>query len=120
MFNQPSVIGAAMNALSVRNDVIQNNIANIDTVNFKKSEVFFEESLQKAVENMSETGELDLSHVRPQISRVHENFSQRLDGNNVDVDTEMAYLYQNGLKYETLAAGIMNYYKRINSVLLGR
>lgn len=120
LFNQTSIIGAAMNGLSVRNDVIQNNISNVDTVNFKKSEAYFEETLQKAIDRGERTGKLDLSDVKTSIKKVHENYSYRLDGNNVDIDLEMADLYQNGMKYEALASGVINYYKRINSVLQAR
>lgn len=120
LFDQTSILGSAMNGLSVRNDIIQNNIANNDTVNYKKRAVYFEDSLQKALDDAERTGKLDLSGVKTSVTKVHENFSYRLDGNNVDIELEMANLYQNGIKYDALAAGIINYYRRINSVLQAR
>jgi len=117
LFNQTAILGSALNGLSVRNDVHQNNIANQDTPDFKKSAVYFEESLQSALDKAQRTGELDLSRVKPATRRVRENYSYRLDGNNVDIELEMAALYQNAMKYETLAAGVTSYYRRISQVL---
>jgi flagellar basal-body rod protein FlgB len=116
LLDQPSILGAALNGLSVRNTVIQNNIANVDTPDFKKSAVHFEGALQKALNKAKITGELDLSSVRPAITKIHENFSYRIDGNNVDIELEMVDLYQNQIKFEALVGGINNYYRRINSV----
>jgi len=117
LFNQPDILGTALNGLSVRNDVAQNNIANDDTPNFKKSAVYFEDSLQKALLNAERTGSLDLSGVTPSVRRIRENYSYRLDGNNVDVELEMAALYQTQMKYETLLMGVTGYYRRINTAL---
>ena len=117
LFDHTAILGTALNGLSVRNDVTQNNIANVDTPNFKKSAVYFEESLQKALLDMERTGELNLSNVKPAIHKIHQNYSYRLDGNNVDEELEMASLYQNQIKYEVLAGGVINYYRRISSVL---
>lgn len=120
LFDQASILGSALNGLSVRNDVIQHNIANSDTVNYKKRAVDFEDSLQKALDDAKRTGRLDMSGVKTSVKKMHENYSYRLDGNNVDIELEMADLYQNGMKYDALAAGVINYYKRINSVLQAR
>jgi len=117
LFDQTSILQSALNGLSVRNDVYQNNIANAETPYFKKSGVYFESALQKAIDDGERTGKLDLSGVSPRIAKVHANYNYRLDQNNVDIDIEMAALYQSSAKFETLIAGVMNYYKHINSVL---
>ena len=117
LFDQPSTLGVALNGLSARAEVINNNIANVDTPGFKKSSVQFEDSLQKALDKARRTGELDLHAVRPMITKIHENFSYRIDGNNVDIELEMVDLYQTQMTFDTLVMGINNYYRRINSVL---
>lgn len=117
LFLQTSVLGTAMKAVGVRNDVIQNNIANVDTPGFKKSTVDFEGTLQKALEDAKRTGDLDLSTVTTSIRPVNTSFSYRLDGNNVDIDTEMTDLYINSVRYDILSLGVNNYYERINMVL---
>ncbi|MDR3091282.1 MAG: flagellar basal body rod protein FlgB [Clostridiales bacterium] len=116
--NQASILGAALKGLSARNDVIQNNIANADTMNFKKSAVDFEDSLRDAlVESYNDGGRFDQSKVTATARFEKPNYFYRLDGNNVDVELEMADLYKNGAKYDAISTGVMNYYKRIMSVL---
>lgn len=117
LFDQTAILHTAVNALAIRNEVYQNNIANAETPYFKKSEVYFEAELRKALDDAKRTGELDLSGVSPRIYKYHPNYSYRIDENNVDIELEMAALYQNQMKFEALEAGVVNYYKRINSVL---
>lgn len=114
---QNSILGAAMAASTVRNEVIQNNIANAELPGFKKSKVTFENILNDSLQSYKQTGKLDLSKTTARVVLDNENFSYRLDGNNVDIEKEMINLYQNSVKYETLTSGVMNNYKRINLAL---
>ena len=41
------ILNESMDATALRNNVIANNIANVDTPKFKRSEVIFEENLKK-------------------------------------------------------------------------
>lgn len=111
------IIGTAMQALIVRNDVINNNIANADTPNYKKKEVTFEAKLQEAVDIYIKTGKLDLNRVNPSIQEIHSNFKYRIDGNNVDMETEMIDLYTNSVRYDVMASCVG--YKSIEAVLNG-
>ncbi|GHU52235.1 flagellar basal-body rod protein FlgB [Clostridia bacterium] len=117
--NPASILGTALQGLSARNDVIQNNITNADTKNFKKSAVDFETSLREQLSQSYATGELRLDRVKATTRFVNQDFYYRLDGNNVDIDLEMADLYQNGIKYDALTTGITKYYEDITSVLRG-
>lgn len=114
---QNSILETAMVASTVRNEVIQNNIANAELPGFKKSKVNFENILQDTLQTYKQTGKLDLSKATARVALDNENFSYRLDGNNVDIESEMIDLYQNSVKYETLTSGVMNNYKRINLAL---
>ncbi len=117
MFNENAVIEVSMQALSLRNDIIQNNIANSELPNFKKSKVLFEDVLKNVVEDYKKTGDLNLSEIKPRIIIEKSNLSYRLDGNNVDIEEEMVNLYENDSRYSTLASSVINNYKRINLVL---
>ena len=109
-----------MNAYTVRNDVIHHNIANVDTPGFKKKAVEFETAFERALEKGKKTGVIDLSKAIPNIYVMHRHYSFRLDGNNVDIDIEMAELYKNSIKYEVLANSVINNYRMINLVSAGR
>jgi flagellar basal-body rod protein FlgB len=106
-----------MTQLAKRNEITQNNIANAELPNFKKSVVSFEESLRKEVENAGRRGELRLENVKPRIFKIQKDLSYRLDGNNVDIETEMTKLYETDSKYATLAACVRNAYARFNLAL---
>ena len=93
LFSTNSIIGASMQVASLRNEVITNNIANVDVPNFKKSVVKFEDMLNKELENSKITGNINLNNLHPYISVTKNNLSTRLDGNNVDIETEMVDLY---------------------------
>lgn len=120
MYVQNDILGAALQAASVRNDVISNNIANNDVPRYKAKTVDFEESLIKALDDKKRTGTLDLTKAEPTIRYTHENFSYRIDENNVDIELEMVNLYQNSVKYDTMINGIINNSKRLNLAISGR
>jgi len=120
LFLQNDVLGTAMQASVVRNDVIANNIANAEVPGYKKKAVRFETYLRDALEDAKRTGRLDLSNVRPTLMTEHAGYNYRLDESNVDIEQEMVDLYQNAVKYDTLAGGVINNYKRINLVMSTR
>ncbi len=114
LFYTSDILESAMQASALRNEVIQHNIANADVPGYKKKAVLFETALQDAIKNYRETGVLNLSKVSPTTIVQYPNYNYRLDGNNVDMELEMVDLYQNSVKYDAFAQGIMNNYKRIN------
>lgn len=116
LFEQNDIIGAGLQAAAVRNDVISNNIANADVPGFKKSAVRFESYLSDAISDAKKTGKLNLKKAVPQIHLQNDNYSYRIDGNNVDLQAEMVALYDNSVKYDVMVSGIINNYKRINLI----
>ncbi|MCL2351491.1 MAG: flagellar basal body rod protein FlgB [Firmicutes bacterium] len=120
LFTQNDILGTALRAAAVRNDVIANNIANADTPGFKARGVAFEDALRGALDNYAATGTLDLTDARPRIGYVNKNYHYRLDENNVDIETEMAALYRNSVRYDALTGAVVGNSRRINLVLTGR
>ena len=119
MFAQNNIIGTAMQASVLRNDVILNNIANADTPNFSRSVVDFEDTLAASVDQHRRTGNLDLSRAVPTVRRI-DALSFRLDGNNVDIESEMVNFFDNAVRYDVMATSIMSNYRRINMVITTR
>ncbi|HPV02601.1 MAG TPA: flagellar basal body rod protein FlgB [Clostridiales bacterium] len=117
----------ALDAAWIRNEVIAQNIANVDTPGYKKSSVAFEEYLQGASEKGRFKGNTtDRRHIP--IGRSNENakirivkdyreLSTRLDGNNVDIEAEMSEMAKNDIRYYTLVQSISSSYQRIRSVI---
>ena len=127
VYNYINVLNKAADASWLRNDAISNNIANVDTPNYKRQDVSFETelkhalrsskyvSLDKKVDALNSNGRL--SHIDPRTYLDHSAFSYRLDGNNVDIDTENVELASNQIKYNGLIQSIDQEFKNIKSVI---
>ena len=75
------------------NRVTGQNIANINTPGYQAKEIRFDQLLDR-LENRSNGEHFDISLV--------EGLEVRNDGNNVDLDRELAALKKNALAYQTL------------------
>jgi len=123
MFNNVNLLESALNASWKRNEVISNNIANANTPNFKKSRVEFEKLLMESLSKKNVEGTVTHSmHFKIGGSKPSEaihkviqdsNYSTRRDGNNVDIDVEMAELAKNSIMYNTLSSQLSNHLQRI-------
>ena len=102
------------------NSVIANNIANVDTPGFKRQDVKFEEYLLNEVgytdDLDSEVARADLDNLSAMTYTDYGNVSYRLDGNNVDIDTENAELAKNQIKYYTMLDSTSQEFSRLKTV----
>lgn len=124
-----SVLEKAMSAASLRHKVISNNIANVNTPGFKKSEVAFEQILQRSMDSSGgiPLTRTNLQHlptkqgfaeINPQIHTIN-NTSFRNDGNNVDIDIEMAEMAKNNIYYDAVTQQMTKYFSNLKSVISG-
>lgn len=108
VFNYVNVLNKAADAAWQRNDILANNIANVDTPGYKRQDVDFQSQFRRALGNSRyETVDAKVAHVSGTVlqARVYTdaaNFSYRLDGNNVDVDSEGTELASNQIWYNGL------------------
>ena len=120
-YNYVNVLQQAADAGWLRNTILTNNIANVDTPNYKRSDVQFETYLMEQLagcESMDNyVDDMDLSTLEPTIYMDQSNLSYRMDGNNVDIDTENAELAKNQIKYNVMTDSISQEFSRIKSVL---
>lgn len=120
IYEQGKILGAALNASSLRNDVTTNNIANADVPGYKAKAVDFEAALTSALERSERTGIFDLSDATPSVRYTNEGYNYRIDKNNVDIELEMVNLYENSVRFETMINCLQSNSKRLNLVLTGR
>ena len=122
-----TLLESGLNGLSLRNKVIADNIANVDTPNFKRSNVNFESVLQAALGDKS-PGNIELRRTTaahfPALSPSNGNFivkdnstTFRNDGNNVDIDLEMTRLAQNSIHYNALSAAYTSHLNMLRQVI---
>ena len=120
-FNYINVLGKACDASWTRNSVISNNIANVDTPGFKRQDVKFEDYLMNEVGYTDslddEVADADLDSLNGTTYTDYATVSYRLDGNNVDIDTENSELAKNQIKYYTMLDSVSQEFNRLKSVM---
>ncbi|MHC1746194.1 MAG: flagellar basal body rod protein FlgB [Negativicutes bacterium] len=121
------VMEKALSASGLRNQVISNNIANVNTPGFKRSDVEFEGILAQALDNKNRlsltstnvqhlSGNGGTTGTTPTIHTSSEN-TMRIDGNNVDIDAEMANIAKNTIYYNAIAHQLSRYFSNLKSAI---
>lgn len=120
-YNYINVLDRAADASWTRNTVIANNIANADTPGYKRKDVQFEAYLTSAIaggDNLDQDIQnLDLSALNANTYIDESTLSYRIDRNNVDINTESAYLAQNQIRYYTLLDSMSQEFSRLSSAI---
>jgi len=106
--NLMNLLEKAMNVSTARHNVISDNITNANTPGFKRSDVSFRSVLDNSLDS-----QFELKVTRPEHTRISngtnplviqdQKTSLRSDGNNVDIDIELANLAENNLYFNSLA-----------------
>lgn len=122
-------LSRGLEAANMRHEVISNNIANVNTPNFKRSAVNFEDLLVKELNIGDNQNKLKLvrtndRHLPVGVSgNVHgvieedNSTTMRVDNNNVDIDKEMAGLAKNQLYYNAMSTQLGSYISKMKSVI---
>ncbi|MCK5177327.1 MAG: flagellar basal body rod protein FlgB [Candidatus Aenigmarchaeota archaeon] len=134
--NAIEITSLAMDGLSARHKAIASNIANANTPNYKKFDVTFENQLKKILESekTNEQNKLNnfsnkIESVTPKNNLGYSDFSPKitiskdgaitLNGNNVNIESEMAELAKNGMKYNALAVLQAKAFRGLADVIKG-
>jgi flagellar basal-body rod protein FlgB len=112
-------LSGGLNASGKRQAAIADNLANINTPHYKRKRVSFETEFRRALENVEGKSkrlggyfthpehipinpQLTMDEVRPEVYK--ETYTTwRNDGNNVDLDLEMAEEAKNTIQYQALS-----------------
>jgi len=105
----PKAMKKSLDMMSTRQSLISSNIGNLDTPGYKASDIDFQGQLREA---LGSKGQLNLQatnekHFGPKTSNIgsltpdpfEEEDAAKSNGNNVDVDKEMAKLAENQIVY---------------------
>ncbi len=125
VFDYVNVLDKAADGAWLRNEAIANNIANVNTPNYKRQDVSFEAELKQALKtSRHETLDDKVSNVNDKLSRIEPRvytdaagYSYRLDGNNVDIDNENVELASNQIKYNALVQSIDGDFTNLKTVI---
>ena len=118
----------AMAAAALRHEVLSNNIANVNTPYFKRSHVRFEDLLKqelglendplmKVVRTHDRHFPIPFHGKARAVIEQDDRTNMRLDGNNVDIDVEMAEVSKNQLYYSAVATALGGHISKLKSVI---
>ena len=105
----------AMSGAQLRQQVLANNLANANTPNFKRSDVDF----HAALANAFDSGSVSPAAVNATQFSIQADTGSvmQADGNDVDVDTEMANLSENSLDYQSLTSVLASRVKILQTAM---
>jgi len=123
------VLHKAMDAYSMRQRSISNNLANVSTPGFKRSAVKFEGELKKALSSRNikgirthekhfPVGGPRIDELKP-IPYLPEDDSLRSGLNNIDIDQEMAELAKNQIRFAYASRLTRGNFNKLRSSIRG-
>jgi flagellar basal-body rod protein FlgB len=104
-------LSTALSALAARQRVSANNIANLETPNFRAGQVSFEDNLRQAVA----AGE----PAKAAVTRTASTAPAGINGNNVSLDIETLIDEKTALQYQLLSGAMSSKFALIDTVLKG-
>ncbi len=124
VFDYVNVMGTALDATAKREALIANNIANVNTPNYKRKDIRFETELKHAFARANgdavdfRVKDLDLEELGNfETYTDYAKLSYRYDGNNVDINTENGIAAENQIKYNGLMELVNKNFSQLQSVL---
>src|SRR5690625_3687464 len=120
-----SSLEQGLNYSATKGKVISQNIANVDTPNYKAKNVSFKDFLANAQVNELTAYKTERKHIDFPKRNIHpgvfeySNFRYRHDGNGVDMDKEQADLAENQIYYNALVDRISGKFNTLQNVIKG-
>lgn len=112
----------SLNVTTEANKAIANNISNINTKNYKRHYVPFEQVMEETATNneMKTTDNRHIGVSSDEIQvKVDKSSSMREDGNNVDIESEMTSQAANTMMYESLVRLVSENLNNTSRVIKG-
>ena len=122
----------AMSASILRSEVLNNNIANATTPNYKRKDVSFQAELERVINADKARSEVpfktssekhipldrpkDYRNIKPKIN-VEYNTYQNNNGNSVDIEKEMQESTKNEMYYSALAERTASIFNKLKFIL---
>ncbi|WP_405102207.1 flagellar basal body rod protein FlgB [Oceanobacillus sp. FSL H7-0719] len=116
----------SLNYSTAKNRAISSNIANADTPNYKSKDVVFKDVLNETVTSAVSAKRTDARHIQfdghkdsayKVITKNSTTYNH--NGNNVDIDKEMAELATNQIYYNSLIDRINGKFSSLQTVIRG-
>lgn len=123
MYRNIDVLKSSLDLSWKKNEIISNNISNVNTPGYKRMTIEFDKilksNLHKDMDLKTTSGKHITTHGKTNEFKIKrsDNFSTKKDGNNVNIDVEMAELTKNTIFYNTLSKQVSNEFNKIRMVI---
>ncbi|QOY34463.1 flagellar basal body rod protein FlgB [Anaerobacillus isosaccharinicus] len=130
IFSNPSqqLLEQSLNAASLRQKTISQNIANVDTPNYKAKKTIFKHQLDKALEGQRLSAyRTDDRHIpfggkvstSPAVVVSRKDTMFNHNGNNVDIEHEMSEMAKNQIYYNAMIERLNGRFNSLKTVIGG-
>ncbi|MCD6395444.1 MAG: hypothetical protein J7M40_18330 [Planctomycetes bacterium] len=111
--NIVDIIEAGISAESLRQRVIANNVANLDTPGYRRMDIRFKELFAKAMDSAGgvDLGKIELGTYQPKNTPVKSN------GNDVSLEVEVGEMVKNTLRHKALIRVLQKKYEQIDRAI---
>lgn len=117
----------AMNYSTAKQKIISHNIANSDTPNYKAKSVSFNSEFNRILNDSLQANKTDIRHYDFKATPKNNGYTvfnqngsaYNHNGNNVDIDKEMAELAKNQIYYNAVADRIGSKFNSLKTVIRG-
>ncbi|MFN2746221.1 MULTISPECIES: flagellar basal body rod protein FlgB [unclassified Bacillus (in: firmicutes)] len=114
----------ALERANVKQKVITNNLANVDTPNYKAKKVSFKNVLNEESSRLdsikTDYRHIDFKGNESNYSVVSsKQTSYQQNGNNVDIDQEMSEMAKNQIQYQAVVERISGKFNSLKTVITG-
>jgi len=103
------LLNAGIKAENLRQKMIANNIANLETPEYRRIDVKFEELLARS---LGSSDSVDLSEIEPVIYQPHKT-PVKSNGNDVNLESEVGQIVKNNLRHTAYIRLLSKKYKQI-------
>lgn len=121
------VLETSIHGSALKQQVLAHNVANADTPGYKRSGVEFKSLLRQSLDESGIKGKLthekhipigrrDIKQVMPKVFRDNRT-SMRLDGNNVDIELELAEMAKNTIYHSAMTQQLNRKFNNLRSVV---
>jgi len=122
------LLSLALDGVQLRQQITAHNIANVNTPGYKRASIPFEERLRAVMESR---GSLPLRRTQPAhlpgrkepsldgifAPQIDHSTRMRNDGNNVDIDAEMAMAARDSIAYQAMVQQISAGYRSLRTAI---
>lgn len=107
-----------LDVAAARHEALASNIANVDTAGYRRVDVA--KTFLQELQQQFRSGSPPESMRQPAVEVDAQARSTRVDGNNVELDTELLQMGSNEMQYEMLADFVSGSLARLKTAITGR